>query len=125
LNQPYGDFSHSVNIYSGYYFCVPSAILKRRRASQPGGPGLGLPSQEQLKAQREARLKQIEMDAIIRECVIYIFFVLVVYFISYQDRDKRSFAFAQNIKNQFFGGSNEFTGVSFFIFSLLYLSSDL
>jgi hypothetical protein len=61
-----------------------------------------LPSQKQLKEQRELRLKQIEMDGIIREVVIYIFFVLVVYFVSFQDRDQRSFFFNQNIQNQFF-----------------------
>jgi len=53
------------------------------------------------------------MNAIIKECIIYLIFVLVVYFISYQERDRRSFLFAQNIKSQFFGGKPSFSNVSY------------
>jgi len=49
---------------------------------------------------------------VIKECIIYLCFVFVVYFISYQERDFRSFLFAQNIKSQFFGGKPAFSSVS-------------
>ena len=48
----------------------------------------------------------------IKECIVYLVFVIVVYFISYQERDFRSFLFAQNVKNQFFHGKPSFTSVS-------------
>jgi len=108
-------------------------ILKQRRVAQTA---VDRPNTEALKKAREVRLKQIEMNAIIKECIIYLIFVLdffpstsvlppcsfsfcltylifvlVVYFISYQERDKRSFLFAQNIKNQFFGGKPSFSNV--------------
>jgi len=84
-------------------------ILKQRRAAQTA---VDRPNTEALKKAREVRLKQIEMNAIIKECIIYLIFVLVVYFISYQERDRRSFLFNQNIKNQFFGGKPSFSAVS-------------
>jgi len=49
--------------------------------------------------------------ASIKECIVYLVFVIVVYFISYQERDFRSFLFAQNVKNQFFQGKPTFTNV--------------
>ena len=84
-------------------------ILKQRRVAQTA---IDRPNTEALKKAREVRLKQLEMNAIIKECIIYLIFVLVVYFISYQERDRRSFLFAQNIKNQFFGGKPSFSRVS-------------
>ena len=92
---------------------VNEEILKQRRAAQTA---IDRPNTEALKKAREVRLKQIEMNAIIKECVIYLIFVLVVYFISYQERDRRSFLFAQNVKNQFFGGKPAFSSVSLLSF---------
>ena len=98
------------------YCCVlcNAEILKQRRAAQTA---IDRPNTEALKKAREVRLKQVEMNAIIKECIVYLLFVLVVYFISYQERDRRSFLFAQNIKNQFFGSKPYFSSVSFHIFT--------
>ena len=94
----------------GEFVCVRiEEILKQRRAAQTA---VDRPNVEALKRAREIRLKQIEMNAIIKECIIYLVFVFVVYFISYQERDFRSFLFAQNVKNQFFGGKPSFSSVS-------------
>jgi len=90
-------------------------ILKQRRAAQTA---VDRPNTDALKRAREVRLKQIEMNGIIKECIVYLVFVLVVYFISYQERDFRSFLFAQNIKNQFFGGKPSFSSVSQRYFAL-------
>lgn len=54
-----------------------------------------------LKAARENRLKEIQMEAILKECVVYFFFVMVLFFISYQTRDMASYNFNENIKNTF------------------------
>ena len=61
-----------------------------------------MPTMEALKKSRENRLKEMQIEALLKECLVYVFFILVLYFISYQERDKRSYLFAQNVKNQFF-----------------------
>ena len=59
-----------------------------------------------LKELREKRLQEIQIEAILKECLVYIFFILVLYFISYQDKDNRSFTFVQNLQNQYFGSGS-------------------
>ncbi len=60
------------------------------------------PDMESLNAARELRLKEVAMEAILKEVMIYFVFVMVTFFLSYQARDSNSFIFAQNIKNTFF-----------------------
>ena len=72
-----------------------------------------LPDMEKLKESREQRLQEIEIEGIIKECIVYLFFILVLYFISYQDKDRRSFTFVQNLQNRFFNpGDPSFGQVS-------------
>lgn len=70
-----------------------------------------LPDMEVLKQSRENRLKEMQIEAILKECIIYVFFILVLYFISYQDKDKRSFLFSQNLQTRFFQGDPAFGDV--------------
>ena len=77
-----------------------------------------LPSMDSLKKSREKRLHELKIEALLKECLVYVFFILVLYFISYQERDKRSYLFAQNIKNIFFYSalSPAFGDVSILVF---------
>lgn len=70
-----------------------------------------LPDMEMLKRSRENRLKEMEIEAILKECMTYLFFILVLYFIAYQDKDKRSFLFSQNLQTRFFQGDPAFGNV--------------
>ena len=62
---------------------------------------LPTPDPEALERAREERLKEIAMEAILKECIVYFFFILVLFFLSYQVRDADSYRFADNIKNHF------------------------
>lgn len=43
------------------------------------------------------------MEAILKEILIYFFFVLILFFLSYQQRDLLSFQYTENMKNMFLG----------------------
>jgi len=72
------------------------------------------PDNETLKIARAARLKELDMEKIIKDCLVYLAFILVLYFISYQDKDERSFLFSQGIQNQFLQGIPCFGNVCHF-----------
>lgn len=76
---------------------VPELIKQRKQAANEIAP----PDTEELAKQRDLRMKEIAMEAILKECIVYFFFIMVLFFISYQTRDSDSFPFAQNIKNSF------------------------
>ena len=73
--------------------------MKRQMAASELKP----PDTSSLEAARELRMKEMQMEAILKEVLVYFFFVLVLFFLSYQNRDLNSFPYAQNIKNIFFG----------------------
>jgi hypothetical protein len=50
---------------------------------------------------REQRLREIKMGEIIREIVFYLFFTIVLLFLSYQARDTNSFSLYRDTKNLF------------------------
>ena len=67
---------------------------------------------ESLNAARDLRMKEIKMEALLKEIIIYAIFVTVVFFLSYQARDSDSFIFAENVKNTFFRNTPLFESVS-------------
>lgn len=71
------------------------------------------PDTKALSEARDLRLKEIKMEAVIKEMVIYFFFLFIIFFISYQQRDPRSYQFGQNVRNTFLSG---FENVSIMIF---------
>ncbi|CAF0958355.1 unnamed protein product [Adineta ricciae] len=60
-------------------------------------------SDEMVRA-REQRLREIKMGDVIREIVIYIFFTVVLLFLSYQSRDTNSYGLYRDTKNLFING---------------------
>jgi hypothetical protein len=66
------------------------------------------PDTKKLEEQRLARLKEMKMEEILKEILIYGFFVLILFFLSYQQRDLQSFYYTENMKNMFLG---KFEGV--------------
>ena len=70
------------------------------------------PDMASLEEARQLRMKEIAMEAILKECIVYFFFILVVFFLSYQARDGDSYQFAHSIKNQFVRGSTPLDSVS-------------
>ena len=58
---------------------------------------------EALEKSRENRMKEIRMEEILKEIFVYGFFVLVLFFLSYQQRDKESFVYTENLKSMFLG----------------------
>ncbi|CAF4229923.1 unnamed protein product, partial [Rotaria sp. Silwood2] len=58
---------------------------------------------------REQRLREIKMGEIIREIVVYIFFTVVLLFLSYQARDTNSYGLYRDTKNLFI--TDDFHGV--------------
>lgn len=87
------------------YVCLLEIAKRRREASDTLVP----PDAEKLEEQKQARLREIKMEAILKEILIYGFFVLVLFFLSYQQRDTQSFYYTDNMKNMFVG---DFEGVS-------------
>ena len=72
---------------------------KRREASESLEP----PDTEKLEEQRKARVKEMKMEAIMKEIFVYGFFVIILFFLSYQQRDLQSFYYTENMKNMFLG----------------------
>ncbi len=52
---------------------------------------------------REYRMKEIKMESVVKEIAIYSFFVFVIFFLSYQQRDLDSFGLGENVRNHFVG----------------------
>lgn len=80
----------------------PAIMLQRKMAAQELQP----PDFQALEAARELRLKEMKMEVIIKEIIIYAFFVLVLFFISYQTRDSQSYMYASHLQNTFLTSSN-------------------
>lgn len=80
-------------------FIIVEIARRRREANEALEP----PDSEKLEQQRQARLKEMKMEAILKEIFIYGFFVLILFFLSYQQRDLQSFYYTENMKNMFLG----------------------
>ncbi|CAF0730830.1 unnamed protein product [Adineta steineri] len=55
----------------------------------------------EMAAAREQRLREIKMGEVIREIVIYVFFTIILLFLSYQSRDTNSYGVYRDTKNLF------------------------
>ncbi|KAL4239723.1 hypothetical protein ACF0H5_000526 [Mactra antiquata] len=75
-------------------------IAKRRRNANET---LEPPDNAKLEEQRQARMKEMKMEEILKEIMVYGFFVLVLFFLSYQQRDLQSYYYTDNMKNMFLG----------------------
>ena len=78
--------------------CVSAELIKQRQLRAADLPP---PDTAALAHARDQRLKEVAMEAILKECIVYFFFILVLFFLSYQVRDADSFRFASNVKNHF------------------------
>ena len=84
-------------------------IVERRKKAATEMPDVDLKA---LEEQRQTRLKEIAMEAILKECIVYFFFVSIVFFLSYQARDITSYDLSRNIRNTFVETSPSFESVS-------------
>ncbi|CAG5132503.1 unnamed protein product, partial [Candidula unifasciata] len=57
------------------------------------------PDPEQLAKARNDRLMEIKMEAVLKDIALYTFFVVVIFFLSYQQRDPQSYYLSNHIKN--------------------------
>lgn len=62
------------------------------------------PSKEDLETARTKKLREIQMDVIIKDMVVYVFFLASLLTVSYSHRDPQAFAVAQNLMDTFVGG---------------------
>ncbi|XP_013393280.1 uncharacterized protein LOC106161002 [Lingula anatina] len=77
-------------------------LIMRRKMAQSS---LKPPDLTALTAAREQRMKEIQMEAIIKEILIYFFFLLILFFLSYQTRSTSSYLFTEMIRNTFINTS--------------------
>ncbi|XP_053382148.1 uncharacterized protein LOC123562231 [Mercenaria mercenaria] len=96
---------HEEEVYAKGSAAIDEIAKRRREANESLEP----PDTEKLEAQRQARLKEMKMEEILKEIMIYGFFVLVLFFLSYQQRDLQSFYYTENMKNMFLG---KYEGIS-------------
>ena len=75
----------------------PDIIQRRKMAASQVAP----PDMASLEKARELRMNELQMEAILKEMIVYFFFLLVIFFLSYQARDSDSFIYADNVKNTF------------------------
>ena len=76
---------------------LPDIIQRRKMTASQVAP----PDMASLEKARELRMNELQMEAILKEMIVYFFFLIVIFFLSYQARDSDSFIFAENIKNTF------------------------
>lgn len=79
--------------------------LQRRMATATQAP----PDKDSLLKIRDQRLKEIAMEAILKEMGTYFVFILIIFFLSYQTRSTDSYMLHSTLQNTFF---NDFHGVS-------------
>jgi hypothetical protein len=91
-----GKFSNFINIRNVSLLLLEVARQRRVRLFDLRP----IDSNEMTRA-REQRLREIKMGEIIREIVIYVFFTVVLLFLSYQSRDTNSYGLYRDSKNLF------------------------
>ncbi len=97
-----------IPIFSLKVLIFADILLQRKMGASDIQP----PDTASLEAARELRLKEIAMEAILKEVLVYFLFVTVVFFLSYQARDADSFLFTSNIRNNFVFNNPSFDSVS-------------
>lgn len=70
------------------------------------------PNREELEEARTKKLREIQMDVIIKDMIIYVFFLTALLVVSYSHRDPQAFAVAQNVMDSFIGGKYTGNGLS-------------
>ena len=75
-------------------------MLQRKMANSNYQP----PNTAELELARKLRLNEIQMEAVLKEIITYILFLMVIFFLSYQQRDPVSFQYAENLKSIFLPG---------------------
>lgn len=70
---------------------------KRKEANAEFQP----PDPSTLEEARQQRLIELKMEEVLKELTSYIFFVIILFFLSYQQRDSNSYTYATNLKNTF------------------------
>ncbi|XP_063443914.1 polycystin-1-like protein 2 [Mytilus trossulus] len=84
---------------------LDAIVAKRKLANEDCKPI----DMEALNKARENRMMEIKMETLLREIAIYLLFVLVLFFLSYQQRDSFSYQMAANLRNYF---DNGFTSIT-------------
>ena len=84
-------------------------MLQRRSANEEFAP----PDAETLKKAREHRLMEMKMDAVLREIAIYVFFLGIIFFLSYQQRDPLSFGYGDTVRKNLLSGFENVRLVNF------------
>ncbi|KAL3878017.1 hypothetical protein ACJMK2_035653 [Sinanodonta woodiana] len=57
------------------------------------------PDLEALGVARTNRLKEIQMETVIKEIAVYLFFVIILFFLSYHQRDSDSYIYSENLQS--------------------------
>lgn len=76
---------------------VAEIAAKRKEANAEFQP----PDPSTLEEARQQRLIELKMEEVLKELSSYIFFVIILFFLSYQQRDSNSYTYATNLKNTF------------------------
>ncbi len=99
-------------------YCLTAASDHRKMAI---APAFQPPNTQELEEMRVLRMKEMKMEAVLKEIIGYFYFVLIVFFLSYQARDADSYPFAETIKNIFVTNSPSLSSVSytFILFSCI------
>ncbi|GFN96340.1 polycystic kidney disease protein 1-like 2, partial [Plakobranchus ocellatus] len=75
-------------------------MLQRRTDNSEFQP----PDPEELEKSRKNRLMEIKMEAVLKEIAVYTFFLGVIFFLSYQQRDPQSYALGDTIRKNMLSG---------------------
>ncbi|XP_055955042.1 uncharacterized protein LOC126809611 [Patella vulgata] len=86
---------------------VHALLMQRKLANSDYRP----PDLSELEETRQLRLNEIKMEAVVKDIVVYAFFVLIIFFLSYQQRDSEGFYLADNLKNRFATGFDKISTV--------------
>ncbi|GFS01460.1 polycystic kidney disease protein 1-like 2 [Elysia marginata] len=87
-------------------------MLQRRTDNSEFQP----PDPEELEKSRKNRLMELKMEAVLKEIMIYTFFLGIIFFLSYQQRDPQSYALGDTIrKNMLSGHGNIKTVLDYWI----------
>ncbi|CAH1794576.1 unnamed protein product [Owenia fusiformis] len=87
---------------------IEELIQRRKMAAAEVKP----PDTKALEKARQKRLNEMKMEAILKECVVYAVFLLVLFFLSYQAKSMAGFEYANVLKNQFVDTGSDLTGIS-------------
>ncbi|XP_055876323.1 polycystic kidney disease protein 1-like 2 [Biomphalaria glabrata] len=72
-----------------------SQIMLQRRTDNSE---LQPPDPELLAKLRETRMMEIKMETVLKEIIVYMIFLVIIFFLSYQQRDPQSYAYNTNVR---------------------------